>query len=316
MYLYRYVFTKGVQSDQPFIGLNTEGIPDREVAGYAARILRDRTDDRYRANTLYQDLLLWIGRECQRWGVEYVEIADTALLNREAFPARLRQIHEIMPAVTRETGVLIRFLAGIRRIPLTIVRDRVTPNDYLAENLRYLRTIAADPYVAGGSFNNSSHRTALRAGDRAFIDALLARLDPARVFFAVGHTLTGQEGYLVRQAAGRFRVFAFVPTMVSRGELNRLRAAEVGVRLSIESSGMGLYKSFAYEIFKHRPSALLAFDGNSAALNLIQEARNARHKCRIYINPKSRGLAAKAKLLEGYVSPLGEGTIGELGIRN
>ena len=47
----------------------------------------------------------------------------------------------------------------------------------------------------------------------------------------------------------------------------------------------------------------MAFDGNSAALNLIQEARNARHKCRIYINPRSRGLAAKGRLLEGYVQP-------------
>ena len=149
VYLYRYVFTKGVRDDAPFSGLNTEGIPDREVAGYARRILRDREDDRYRSNTLYQDLLLWIGREYQRRGVEYVEITDTALINRADFPAKLRQIHEIMPAVTRETGVLIRFLAGIRRIPLTIVKDRVTPNDYLAENLRCLRAIAADPYIAG-----------------------------------------------------------------------------------------------------------------------------------------------------------------------
>ena len=549
VYLYRYVFTKGVRSDAPFSGLNIDGIPDREVAGCAAAILRDREDDRYRANTLYQDLLLWIAREYQRRGVEYVEITDTALLNRADFQSRLRQIHEIMPAITRETGVLIRFLAGIRRIPLTIVRDRVTPNDYLLENMRCLRAIAADPYVAGsdiigeeindilelrsvirelvaiagehpgfvirihagendslrdnvansircvaealapgqampplrvghglytcdlrgakgrrlledmvkygvtlefqitsnvrlnnlsrlerhplrqylkagvrcvqgtdggalygtnsideelslekllslshgellamrhaeddilaasratfadrlaafrrdcpgrdvelyyqeqlesageasgdlwrgsdklpaeqaladriaplpevgfpivvagGSFNNSQHRTALRAGDRAVIDALLARLDPGKVFFVVGHTLTGQEGYLARQAAGCFRVYAIVPTMVSRSELNRLRASGVAVRMSIESSGMGLYKSFAYEIFKRMPSALLAFDGNSAALNLIQEARNGRHKCRIYINPKSRGLAAKARLLEGYVSPLGD----------
>jgi len=69
---------------------------------------------------------------------------------------------------------------------------------------------------------------------------------------------------------------------------------------------MGLYKSFAYEIFKRMPSALLAFDGNSAALNLIQEARNARCKCRIFINPRARGLAGKARLLKGYVQPLGE----------
>ena len=52
------------------------------------------------------------------------------------------------------------------------------------------------------------------------------------------------------------------------------------------------------------PSVLLAFDGNSAALNLIQEARNAPGKCAIFISPRSRGLAAKAKMLEGYVRPL------------
>ena len=81
---------------------------------------------------------------------------------------------------------------------------------------------------------------------------------------------------------------------------------------------MGLYKSFAYEIFKRRPSALLAFDGNSAALNLIQEARNAREKCRIYISPHSRGLAVKTKTLEGYVKPLYDAAeiLRELGIRN
>jgi hypothetical protein len=79
---------------------------------------------------------------------------------------------------------------------------------------------------------------------------------------------------------------------------------------------MGLYKSFSYEIFKRRPSVLLAFDGNSSALNLIQEARNSREKCQIYINPRSRGLAVKVKTLEGYVRPLcdAEGILRELGI--
>ena len=68
---------------------------------------------------------------------------------------------------------------------------------------------------------------------------------------------------------------------------------------------------------KRRPSALLAFDGNSAALNLIQEARNAREKCRIYISPRSRGLAVKTRTLEGYVKPLSdaEEILNELGIR-
>ena len=548
VYLYRYVFTKAQPSDAPYSGIQAEALPDREVRQYARRILADRADDRYRANTLYQDLLLWIAREYRRHGITYAEITDTALLNRAEAGARLRQIHEIMPTVTRETGVLLRFLAGMRRIPLTIVRDRVTPNDYLAENLRCLRAIAADPYVAGcdiigeeindilelrrvigelvriagenpgfvirihagendslrdnvanaircvaealqpdqpfpplrlghglytcdlnspkgrklledmrrygvtlefqlssnvrlnnlstlenhplrrylragvqcvqgtdggalygtnsideelslekllglsheelcamrraedevytrsmdvfagkerafaerfpggdleryyqekiasdslvsgelwqgddkldaaqalaaqlsplpegafpvivagGSFNNSSHRTRLRAEDREQIDRLLDAAAPDTVF-VVGHSLCGQEGYLARRAKGRFPVYAIVPNRISAAEAARLRAADVGVLVSIESSGMGLYKSFAYEIFKRSPSALLAFDGNSAGQNLIQEARNGREKCRIFLDPRCRSLAAKARMLEGYIRPLEE----------
>ena len=547
VYLYRYVFTKGQRSDEPFSGINIESIPDREVRAYAGQMCRDREDARYRANTLYQDLLLWIAREYRKHGIEYAEITDTALLNRAEFPSRLRQIHEVMPSITRETGVLLRFLAGIRRIPLTIVRDRITPNDYLAENLRCLRMIAADPYVAGsdivgeeindilelrsvirelvalageepgfvirihagendslrdniansircvaeslqpgqafppmrvghglyacdlrsasgkklledmrnygvtlefqitsnvrlnnlshlerhplrqylgagvrcvqgtdgcalygtnsideelslekllgltheellrmrraedsileeslrvfrekeerfrarfaggdlesfyrfrqedalpaaadlwhgsakidagealrdrieplpqgmlpvvvagGSFNNSRHRTHVKAEDRELIDALIDGADPQKIFFVVGHSLTGQEGYLVRRAAGRFRVFAIVPDRISAAERARLLAAGVKARISIESSAMGLYKSFSYEIFKRMPSVLLAFDGNSSALNLVQEARNGREACCIFINPRSRGLAAKARMLKGYVRAL------------
>ncbi len=546
VYLYRYVFTKGVQADDPFPGVNIDRIPDREVLSYAKRMLRDREDDRYRGNTIYQDLLLWIAREYQRHGIQYAEITDTALLNRAEFPGKLRQIHEVMPAVMRETGVVLRFLAGIRRVPLTIVKDAVTPNDYLAGNLRCLRAIAADPYVAGsdiigeeindvmelksvirelvrlagehpgfvirihagendslrdnvegsircveaalapgqempplrlghglytcdlksekgrkllgdmrrlgvtlefqitsnvrlnnlsrlerhplrrylkagvrcvqgtdggalygtnsideelslekllglnpaelkkmreaedgildeslrvfrektdafraactgdveqfyrrqleaadsapadlwqgsgkvaseealralirplpqglmpivvagGSFNSNSRRTPLRDEDRAFIDDLLESADPGKVCFVVGHALTAQEGYLVKRAAGRFEVFAIVPNRLTSTQVSRLREAAPGVLVSIEGTSGGLYKSFAYEIFKRQRSVLIAFDGNSAALNLIQEARNARHKCRIYINPRSRGLAAKGRLLEGYVQPI------------
>ena len=149
VYLYRYVFTRGVPAEECYSGINPEGIPDRDVRALAERMQADRADDRYRRNTLYQDLLLWIAREYRRHGIVYAEISDTSLLNPETVPGRLREIHEIMPTVTRETGVLLRFLAGIRRTPLTIVRDRVTPNDYLAGNLRCLRAIAEDPYVAG-----------------------------------------------------------------------------------------------------------------------------------------------------------------------
>ncbi len=547
VYLYRYVFTRGKPVDNPLIGINIESLPDRDVYSYAERMRRDREDDRYRKNTLYQDTLLWIAREYRRSGITYAEISDTSLLNKAEFPSKLRQIHDIMPSVTRETGVLLRFLAGIRRTPLTIVKDHITPNDYLAENLKCLNVIAEDPYVAGcdiigeevndilelrevigeitgiaanhpgfvirihagendslrdnvansircvtealrpgqrtpslrighglytcdlksakgrqlledmrlsgavlefqitsnvrlnnlsrlekhplrqylragircvqgtdggalygtnsideelslekllgltldemkkmreaesailrnslevfaeksaafrdrcpggdtelyyqrktdaaptgtktlwrteagiitadvlkdrigsipeglfpiiiagGSFNSDRRRTSVKPEDESFITGLLDRADPDKICFIVGHTLSGQEGFLVRAAAKRFRICAIVPGRITQAEYRRLKQAGVTVILSIEDSGIGLYKSFAYEIFRKKASALIAFDGNSAALNLIQEARNGRQKCLIYINSRSRGLTAKGRMLEGYVKAL------------
>ena len=111
------MFTKGIPAEDPFSGLNPDNIPDRVTRDYVLRMRRDREDERYARNTLFQDLLLWIAREYQRQGILYTEISDTALVNAADAPARLLEIHEIMPAVSRETGVLIRFLAGIRRIP-------------------------------------------------------------------------------------------------------------------------------------------------------------------------------------------------------
>ena len=61
----------------------------------------------------------------------------------------LSSVHRVMPLITRETGVVIRFLASIRRIPLTIVRDRAKLFEDVQRQLRVIRAIAPDPYVAG-----------------------------------------------------------------------------------------------------------------------------------------------------------------------
>ncbi len=121
----------------------------------------------------------------------------------------------------------------------------------------------------------------------------------------MGHSCSGYEGWLIRQNAGRFRVFSIVPTMISRAERDRLQRSGAEIRISIEPTGLGLYKSFAYEIFRRRPSVLLAFDGNSAAANLVQEAKNGREKCDIYIDGRSRALKSKASTLQGYVKVFG-----------
>ena len=92
-----------------------------------------------------------------------------------------------------------------------------------------------------------------------------------------------------------------MPAALSAAETARLRRSGVSVRVSIEPSGNGVYKSFAYEIFKRRSSLLLAFDGNSPAANLVQEAKNGRYKCAICVSRRCRALCAKARMLEGYV---------------
>ncbi len=97
-----------------------------------------------------------------------------------------------------------------------------------------------------------------------------------------------------------------MPGVLSASELSRLRRSGVFVRVSIEQSGNGVYKSFAYEIFKRRRSLLLAFDGNSPAANLVQEAKNGRHKCAIYVSRRCRALMAKARMLQGYAQPFDE----------
>ena len=107
----------------------------------------------YKNNVLRQDKFLWIAREYQKQGIKYVEIADT-VLTKKGLPAieYLEDIHEIMPKIEKETGVELRFLFAIRRIPLTIIKDAYTSTNYLNENLNVLKAIAKDPYVVGSDF--------------------------------------------------------------------------------------------------------------------------------------------------------------------
>ena len=548
VYLYRYVFTKGTRADEQIELTDLDQIPDLDVRATLVQILKDRKTPEYQNNTLFQDKLLWIARNYKRRGIRYAEISDTTLVKKQEAWRMLEQVHAVMPAIYRETGVRIRFLAAIRRIPLTIIKDRITPNDYLLENLHVLEAVAPDPYVAGsdivgeeindirelssliqeivriagknpgfvirihagendslrgnvahsiqcvkdalapgqpmprvrighglyttnlhsekgralmeeirkdhvllefqitsnvrlnnlsdmeghplktylkagigcvqgtdggalygtdsideelalekllrldaddlrsmvateqevlkesesvfaqkeksfaamigtqtpghwlkdrirqeaaaspivwkdmrkpeavlslsssieelpstgtpiviagGSFNNDQRATKIRESDKKLIDRLLDMLDPAQYFFVIGHRVTGQERYLVERNQGRFPIYAFVPNRIGQPEKVRILKAGLKVRVAIESSSMGLYKSISYEVFKHRPSVLIAFDGNSAGANLIQEAKNSKYKALILISRQSRVLKAKAGALQGYVTIFG-----------
>ena len=544
VYLYRYVFTKGVPSEEKFSLAGYDSVPDRDIAEALRQMDEDRKNPAYANYSLFQDKLLWIARSLKRRGILYAEISDTTLVKPGQAASMLASVHEAMPAITAETGVTIRFLAAIRRIPLTIVRDQISLQGDFREQLRVLKAAACDPYVAGsdiigeemndirdlrpviselvriagdnpgftlrihagendslpdnvanslrcvrealrdgqkmpalrighglytanlrsakgqklirdlrengvvlefqitsnvrlnnlsilthhplkqylqggiscvqgtdggaiygtdsideqltlekllelsrdellamrraedqvlekslrtfeekksafasmtagrdvegflaeriraakesdellysergktesaeclkaqirempldkvpvvllgGSFNSDHHTTRMREPLRDLIHDLTEKMDPRNVFFVVGHHLTAYEMELVRQAAGRFEVFAIVPTRITLPEAERLKKSGAGIRISIEPTGMGLYKSFAYEIFKRRPSVVIGIDGNSAGANIIQEAKNGKKKARIFVCRHARILRAKAQTLQGYV---------------
>lgn len=153
LYLYRYVFTKGVEADYKIKLENTEQLEDPDIRHYLERMLKDLNNENYAGNTFYEDTLLWIGREYQKRHIKYVEISDTTLVKKDISNARmLEQIHRILPLVKKETGVDIRFLAAIRRIPLTLVKQNITSGNYLTEAIQALKVVCKDPYVVGSDF--------------------------------------------------------------------------------------------------------------------------------------------------------------------
>ena len=543
VYLYRYVFAKGIESEEKIALTNAEKIPDREIADALRQMEADRLDPRFADYTLYQNKLLWIARGCKKRGIVYAEISDTSLVKPADAPKVLAFLHASMPDITAETGVTLRFLASFRRIPLTIVKDNVESQQVLRDQLRTLRATAADPYIAGsdiigeeindirdlkpvlaelvsiaadnpgfvirihagendglrdnveksvqcvreallpgqkmprvrighglytpnlktergkellrtlrsdrvvlefqltsnvrlnnlstlkqhplkqylkenilcvqgtdggaiygtdsideqlalermldltyeelmamkeaenlvlrdsmnvfeekkknytrinrgedvrlfyerriseekgpessfltppgkvesaevlsaqiremptdalpvvllgGSFNNDHHHTRVKEEFRLFVEELVKKANPQKVFFVIGHRLLGYERELADLAGEKFRIFAIVPTQITHAEAGRLRRYDLGIRISIEPTGLGLYKSFSYEIFKRRPSVVIAIDGNSSAINVVQEARNGKKKAQIFVSSHAGLLTSKAKMLEGY----------------
>ena len=155
-YIYRYVFAKGTESENK-IKLDEEiakKIPEKDIKEMVVKMLQDsKPGSPYKNNVIRQDKLLWIAREYQKQRIKYVEIANTDLAKvGEPAIKLLEEVHEILPEIEKETGVKIRFLAGIRRVALTIIKDQITSDKYLRENLCVLKAVAKDPYVVGSDF--------------------------------------------------------------------------------------------------------------------------------------------------------------------
>ncbi len=557
LYLYRYVFARGIESEEK-INLEKnkiEQIPDKEIKEILNKMIEDSKENSpYAKNNLRQDKLLWIAREYKKQGIYYIEIADSHLCEKGMKSiSLLEDVHGIMPQIEKETGVKIRFLAAIRRIPLTIIKDAKTSSNYLRENLNVLKAVSKSPYVvgsdfigeeindiselkpaieeivqyacnedngytirihagendslkdnvrksiecvkqslkpgqkmpririghglytakldskegqkliqeikeagavlefqltsnvrlnnlsnlknhpikkyldndikcvqgtdgggcygtdtvdeqlaiqnllglsnddflkmrkvedeiiehenkyfeekskkfneflagrtireaileledkieeenknnriplrinhniesekilknkikklpedkipiiiAGGSFNAKNRVTQTTEAGIQMLEELIQKIDNKKVYFVIGHKMEGYEKAIIdisKKLHKKFEVCAIIPKMISTEEANKLMdTAITGIRISTENEGLGIYKSFNYEIFERRSSVVIAFDGNSPVSNLIQEAKNGKGKAKIYVNEDNYNLRVKAKTLQGYVT--------------
>ena len=150
LYIYRYVFTKAKLSDKHVKLINAEYIEDDDIRLSLNKMIKDSKKKEYKNNSLFKDELLWIARSYNAQGIKYVEISNTAFVkNDNTMYELLNEIHEILPIIEKETGVMIRFLAAIRRMPLNIIKDQKTPTNYLKDNIDVLKAVSKDPYIVG-----------------------------------------------------------------------------------------------------------------------------------------------------------------------
>ena len=557
LYIYRYVFCKGIGSKNK-IELDKEKIskiPEKDIKRILKLMLKDNEKEELKNITLRQDKFLWIAREYQKQKIDYVEIADTDLVKANGPAIKLiEELHEIMPYIEKETGVRIRFLVAMRRIPLTIIKEQIIGGNYLRENLDVLKAVAKSPdvvgsdfigeeindiadlkpaikelveyvgevdkdftirihagendslrdnvsksiqcvkeslkpgqempkvrlghglytanlasekgkqlikelkdgkiilefqltsnvrlnnlsnlsihplktylkndircvqgtdgcgfygvdtideqlalqnllgltnedfekmreveeevvaqreiyfkkkseefekflngrkikealtelekenheksknnnmpmrinnnvdaeiilkdkikqlpvdkvpiIIAGGSFNKKGRTTEVTEEGKRILEQLIKSIDANKAYFVIGHKMQGYEKEIVeisRKLNKNFEIDAIIPKMVSKEESNNLLTDKLnGIRISIESDEMGIYKSFNYEIFERRKSVVMAFDGNWPVSNLVQEAKNGKGKAKIYVNEENPILSDKARTLGGYVVP-------------
>ena len=560
LYLYRYVFAKGTVSNKT-VDINNEidkikKIPIQEIKEIVIKMIKDLNSNTiFKNNNLREDKLLWIAREYQKQGIKYVEIADTTLskpgLSAIEF---LEEIHRVMPEIEKETGVKIRFLVAIRRIPLTIIKEVDNNIDYLRENLNVLKAVSISPYVvgsdfvgeevndiselkpiireivqyvatkdngftirfhagendslrdnvynsikcvkeslekgqqmpririghglytqdldspagkelikdlketgaimefqitsnvrlnnltklsnhplkkylrkgvkcvqgtdgcglygidtideqlalhnlfginendilkmrkvedevilhnekyfeekskcfeeltknknmkdvilelehryeteskdkkiewritdkvpsedylssmvkalplnkvpiviAGGSFNSRGMHTNTEENGINILKKLVKTINPEKAYFVIGHSIRGYEEEIIKicqKQNNKIEIYAIIPKMISKEVKERILNSKLtGISISIENESSGIYKSFNYEIFERIKSIVIAFDGNSPASNLIQEAKNGKADSKIYVNSANENLSQKADSLEGYVVP-------------
>ena len=112
------------------------------------------------------------------------------------------------------------------------------------------------------------------------LEDLMKQISAEKVYFVIGHKMQGYEKAIIdisKELNKKFEINAIVPRVVTQKVKDRLLDENVdGICISPETEELGIYKSFNYEIFERRKSIVIAFDGNSPVLNLVQEAKNGK----------------------------------------
>lgn len=159
--------------------------------------------------------------------------------------------------------------------------------------------------IAGGSFNSQNRETVLNEEYKNMLKELMQKINNKNAYFVIGHKMQGYEKAVIdisKELNKKFEVDAIVPKVISKEQSERILNQDLDkICVSIEPEELGIYKSFNYEIFERRKSIVVAFDGNSPVLNLVQEAKNGKADAKIYVNSEVESLSSKAKSLNGYV---------------
>ena len=230
---------------------------------------------------------------------------------RKYFKEKSERFEEFLKGRTIEEAILELENQNIEKSEKNNLKLEKNNNLYSGEVLKNkIKELPIDKVpivIAGGSFNAQGRETTLSKEGEKVLRNLIEKVDSKKAYFVIGHEMKGYEKAIIdiaNELHKDIEVDAIVPNKVSIDSRNKLLNERLnGVRISPESEGYGIYKSFNYEIFERKKAVVIAFDGNSPVSNLVQEAKNGKGKSKIYINKEIPSLYEKAKSLEGYVTP-------------
>jgi adenosine deaminase len=240
------------------------------------------------------------------------EVEDEIIeVNRIAFERKSQEFKKLTKNKTLEEAILEleeeNFEKSKNKSIKFYFKNNLEASEVLKNKIVKLPTDKFPVIIAGGSFNTKGRETVINESAKSTLKELIDKLDNKKTYFVVGPKMEGYEKAIIdlsKEMNKKFEINAIVPKMLSEEEKIKLQNDELnGVCISTETEELGIYKSFNYEIFERRNSALIAFDGNSPAYNLIQEAKNGKGKAKIFVSSENLNLKEKANSLDGYVIP-------------